>query len=542
MLVTIASAALNGVEAYRVDVEVDVADGGLPQYLLVGLAATSIKEGASRIRSALRNCGRDIPSARVTVNLAPADRRKEGAAFDLPVATGILAAETEALSPRLQGLLMLGELGLDGSVRQVPGVLSAAILARAEGLRGVLVPAACAAEAAEVDGIEVYEVEHFGQIVRAITEDRPLVRTSVRRRVTRPVFERDFSEVRGQALARRAVEIAVAGGHNLLLYGPPGVGKTMLAQRIPSVLPRMTHEESIEVTQIYSAVGMAPGNGLMTARPFRAPHHTISTAALAGGGSVPRPGELSLAHRGVLFLDELPEYARAALETLRQPLEERRITIARVHGTAVLPASLLLVASANPCPCGWHGSGRRACTCSPTAVTRYRSRLSGPLLDRIDLQVRVGPVDLTELRGQDGETSAAIRERVTRARDIQHARGGMLNAELRGKRMRRLCELSPRGEAMLERLQKRRSAMSARGVDRVIRMARTIADLADIPVIGSEEIVEAAMFRALENDPVSAPRVFTIPNMRPRKPSHEPGAGKAAVTAIAPALAKKETA
>jgi magnesium chelatase family protein len=514
MLASLVSAALFGVDAYRVDVEVDIA-GGLPQYVVVGLPATSVKEGATRIRAALKNCGQDLPPSRVTVNLAPADRRKDGAAFDLAIAVGILLADRAFLPDAVRDLMILGELGLDGTLRPVRGVLAAAALARDQGLRGILVPLVCAAEAAVVDGIEVYGIDHISRVVRALEGSEPLARfTGAGRRPARaaPLFGGDFSDVRGQLIARRAVEIAVAGGHNILLYGTPGIGKTMLARRIPSISPPMTLDEQIEVTRIYSAAGLS-GGGLVTERPFRAPHHSISAAALVGGGIIPRPGEISLAHRGVLFLDEFAEFPRIAIESLRQPLEDRLVRISRVHSNASIPASFHLVASSNPCPCGWYGSQVRQCKCSLGSLERYRARLSGPILDRIDLQVRVQEVTLAEMRASEpGESSAAIRSRVIEARDRQAARLAphdfRLNGEMDPRATRATCRLTSAAEKLLDDLFRKQSGMTGRGVDRLIRTARTIADLDHAPHIDDQILGEAATYRALDLDPILDRRLF----------------------------------
>lgn len=509
MVVTVPSASLSGVDAYRVDVEVDVASGGLPQYTVVGLPAPSVREGGSRVRAALQTCGQDMPQRRVTVNLAPADRRKEGAAFDLPIALGVLGAAGLFDLTLLAGLLILGELGLDGALRPVRGVLAMAALAREAGLTGILVPSVNAGEAALVDGIRVYGAHHLAEILQALLGEAPLPTVAPSPPTAPPPIRGgDFADVRGQDLARRALELAVAGGHNILMVGPPGIGKTMLARRVPSILPPMTRDEAIEVTRIYSAAGLAPSTGLVTQRPFRAPHHTASAAALVGGGSIPRPGEASLAHRGVLFLDELPEFPRAVIECLRQPLEERSITIGRAQATVYLPASFHLVASANPCPCGWQGVDERACTCSQISLDRYRARLSGPLLDRIDLQVRVGVVRLGELRsGAAGESSAAIRERVQAARARMGARlaayGARCNAEMDVASTRATCKLTVDAERALALICTRRPGTTGRTIDRMIRVARTVADLGGEDIIEAASIHEAALFRMLDAEPAA---------------------------------------
>jgi magnesium chelatase family protein len=510
MLARIASTTLVGIDALAVEVEVDVATG-LPGYHVVGLAAPPVKEGAVRIRSALEQVGHGLPHKKVTVNLAPADVRKPSTALDLPIAVGVLVADELYPVDAVDGLVLLGELGLDGAVRAVRGALASAMLARARGLRGIVVPEASAAEAAVVSGLEVYAIAHLGEMIEALGGGAlPPARCGTPRRRTISV---DMSDVRGQAMARAAVEVAVAGGHNLLLTGPPGIGKTMIARRIPSLLPPMEPDEMLDTTKVYSAIGLV--DGLVTERPFRAPHHTVSAAALVGGGPTPRPGEISLAHHGVLFLDELPEFSRGALEALRQPLEDREVVVSRVAGSVRLPASIMLVASCNPCPCGWLASQLRECVCSPTAIERYRGRMSGPLLDRIDLQVRVRSVELAELRGgEPGEASAPIRDRVVAARARQAARlarfGVRTNAEMSPTALRATCALTADAEAALARLHQARRGMTARSVDRLIKVGRTIADLAGKEAVDARCLHEAAAYRALEHEPSQDPR-FGLP-------------------------------
>ena len=505
MLATVLSSAMLGIDAYIVKVEVDVA-GGMPSFSTVGLPDNAIKESRDRVTAAIKNSGFYFPPTRITANLAPADIRKAGSAFDLPIAIGVMAATNQVDLSRLENVILLGELALDGSIRGIQGALPIAIAAKENGIQDLILPAENAKEAAIVEGVNVYSVASLTEAAAFLNSDKeilPELHTLSTNGHQHSEAHLDLLDVKGQEHVKRAIEVAAAGGHNLIMIGPPGSGKTMIAKRIPSILPKLSMDESLETTKIQSIIGILPSDTpLIVTRPYRSPHHTISDAGLIGGGTVPRPGEVSLAHNGVLFLDELPEFRRNVLEVMRQPLEDRQVTISRASASLTYPANFMLVAAMNPCPCGFFSDPTRDCKCSPNQIQNYVSRISGPLLDRIDIQVEVPAVKYAELANETtSEPSAHVQERVEKARHIQQQRFAdtviHANANMESKQIREYCKIDSQAQELL-RIAINQLGLSARAYDRILKVARTIADLNENPHIEAVHVSEAIQYRSLD--------------------------------------------